>query len=84
MRRAMRLAVGKFVVLLLVAVAVWFLLKGFRKPSSPPPPRRPAETLSGESMVVCAHCGVHLPQSDATASGERFFCSEEHRRLGDA
>ncbi len=73
---------GKFVVLLLVAVAIWFLVKGLKKPSAPRE-RRPAETLSGERMVVCAHCGVHLPQSDATSAGERFFCSEDHRRLGE-
>jgi uncharacterized protein len=73
--------VGKIAVLILVAVAIWFLVKGLKKPSAPRE-RRPAETLTGERMVACAHCGVNLPQSDATASGERFFCSEEHRRLG--
>ena len=74
---------GKFLVLLLVAIAVWFVVKGLRKPS-PPRERRAAETLAGEAMVSCAHCGVHLPRSDATASGESFYCCEDHRRLGDA
>jgi uncharacterized protein len=41
---------------------------------------------SAQEMVACAHCGVHVPQSDgvqqAGASGTQYFCSEEHRRLG--
>jgi uncharacterized protein len=30
-------------------------------------------------MVVCAHCGVHLPQSDSIAANGAHFCSEAHR-----
>jgi uncharacterized protein len=35
-----------------------------------------------ESMIQCAHCGVHIPVSESVvdASG-RAFCSEEHSRL---
>jgi uncharacterized protein len=33
-------------------------------------------------MVSCAHCGLHLPRTDALPAGERFFCSEEHRQRG--
>jgi len=76
--------VGKFVVLILVAVAVWFVIKGLRKPPAPPRERRAAETLAGEAMVTCAHCGVHLPRSEAAAGGPRFYCSEDHRRLGES
>jgi uncharacterized protein len=33
-----------------------------------------------EAMVRCAHCGVHLPQSEAIVNpAGRPFCSEEHR-----
>lgn len=74
---------GKFVVLILVAVAVWFVVKGLRKPA-PPRERRAAETLAGEAMVTCAHCGVHLPRSEAAADGLLFYCSEDHRRLGES
>ena len=35
-----------------------------------------------ENMVTCAHCGVHLPQSDSVAAGARFYCTEEHRLAG--
>lgn len=35
-----------------------------------------------EQMVACAHCGVHVPESEGVTSGGHFFCSEEHRRLG--
>jgi uncharacterized protein len=35
------------------------------------------------SMIACAHCGVHLPQTEALfdAAG-RPFCSEAHRLAG--
>ncbi len=33
----------------------------------------------GEPMVQCAHCGVHLPVSDALTVGERAYCSSAHR-----
>lgn len=39
--------------------------------------RAPAET-----MVQCAHCGVHLPRSEALLVGGRIWCSHEHARLG--
>jgi hypothetical protein len=33
-----------------------------------------------ERMVRCEVCGLNLPQSEALGAGERWFCSEEHRR----
>ena len=35
-----------------------------------------------ETMVQCAHCGIHFPSSEAVvhASGAHYCC-EEHRRL---
>jgi uncharacterized protein len=73
---------GKLVVLLLVAVAIYLLVKGLKKPAAPPA-RKPAASIAGERMVTCAHCGINLPESDATAAGFRFFCSDEHRRLAE-
>jgi len=32
-----------------------------------------------EKMVTCAHCGVHLPESEGVAEGDRVYCSEAHR-----
>ena len=33
-------------------------------------------------MVVCAHCGVHLPESDSISVQGKFYCSEAHRHAG--
>ncbi|MCF6345476.1 MAG: hypothetical protein L3J00_03290 [Thiomicrorhabdus sp.] len=33
---------------------------------------------TSESMVQCALCGVHLPQSNAYYDGNDTFCSEGH------
>jgi uncharacterized protein len=30
-------------------------------------------------MVACAHCGTHLPQTDALALDGAFFCNADHR-----
>ncbi len=35
-----------------------------------------------EKMVGCAHCGIHLPLSEAlTGADHRSYCCEEHRAL---
>jgi hypothetical protein len=43
-----------------------------------------ASRAAAEPMVRCETCGLNLPQSEAltlpAAGGERWFCSEEHRR----
>ncbi len=42
----------------------------------------PREMLEAEQMVACAHCGLHVPESEGVRGNGAFFCSDEHRRLG--
>lgn len=37
---------------------------------------------SAEQMLACAHCGVIVPVSEGLADAGRFYCSQEHARLG--
>ena len=74
---------------ILIAVAIiWLLyspaLRGRRvassnKPSGNIPPRKT------ESMVACAHCGVHFPAGDALKDDQgRTYCNASHRQAGPA
>ncbi len=48
-----------------------------------PPAAQPKQPVRGnESMVRCAHCGIHLPRSDAYLMQGQTWCSDEHARLG--
>ena len=81
-------------VLLLVAVLVFFwLLRGAltrRKPrGGTPDGEAKGSAQPAPVLVACAHCGVLLPQDEAIASeaaglagDRRFFCTDEHARLG--
>lgn len=45
--------------------------------------KQAADTAPGvEHMVECAHCGVHVPETEGVRDGDRFFCSEAHRLAG--
>lgn len=44
-------------------------------------PTRNAEPAF-EPMLACAHCGLHVPESEGVKGGGHFYCSDEHRRLG--
>ena len=75
----------KYLVLLLVILVVGWLAFGRRR-LPPLPPREPGKAKppsEPQAMLACAHCAVHLPQSDAQfdAAG-RPFCSEAHRLAG--
>ena len=70
---------------LLVAVVVFIAFSIWRNKQrrKAAPPVAKGRQMGAEDMVVCAHCGVHLPHSDAVVTADRLhFCSAEHRRLG--
>ena len=46
--------------------------------------QKKAETLKPQSMVQCQCCKVYLPQADAVALEDRFYCSQGHLNQLDA
>jgi uncharacterized protein len=68
------------VLILLVVLAVWLVRRALRGGAANSGVRKHAES-QGE-LVRCAHCGVHLPRSEARLEGGTPFCSAEHARLG--
>jgi uncharacterized protein len=67
--------------LIIVAAVVWLAIYALRRilhyltlPKKTPAPG------AAKNMVRCAHCGLHLPESEAISDGRQYFCSQEHRR----
>lgn len=49
------------------------------------PPTAPSKNKAAatpESMVRCAHCGIHMPRSEALLLHGKTWCSKEHAKLG--
>lgn len=70
--------------LAVVGIAFWLLRSRQRVPGPKKPPARPAQgDAAATPMLACAHCGVHLPQTDAVidAAG-RAYCSAAHLQAG--
>ena len=67
---------AKFLLLVAVLAAVYFIWKGARIARPPKPEHRSA---SVEPMVRCANCGVYFPRNEAIEANDQLFCSEEHR-----
>lgn len=69
-------------VALVVIIAIGIWRNNRRKAAAAQPSSKP-RLRQPEDMVTCAHCGVHLPASDAITSPDRnHYCSTEHRHLG--
>jgi uncharacterized protein len=65
------------VVVLVVVVVLW--LMSSRRGTVQRTPRR-AAPKAPETIVACAHCGVHLPRSEALEGRDgRLFCGAAHR-----
>ncbi len=67
---------------IVLAVVVWVkraLAGATRTAGQADAARRPPS----ETIVQCAHCGVHFPVSEAVAGiGDAVYCCAEHRKLG--
>jgi uncharacterized protein len=49
----------------------------------PKNPGRKTNNTAPQTMLACAHCGVHLPQGDATFdAAKRAYCTAAHRLAG--
>ncbi|ACT49481.1 MULTISPECIES: PP0621 family protein [Methylovorus] len=66
--------------LLLLVVAAWLvysILKRYAKNLD----TRDTRPSGEEKMVKCAHCGVHLPQSESVRMAQTDYCSLAHAQL---
>ena len=63
---------SRLLLFLLIGLAVYLFLRDRQRGASGGNARgsRPAER-----MVVCAQCGVHLPEGESLRSGEHRYCS---------
>jgi uncharacterized protein len=78
---------GRLLVFAVVIFALIWLLKralGEHEDGDAPRARTRSLGASGDAgeLVRCAHCGIHLPRSEAQAAGGRLYCGAEHARLG--
>jgi uncharacterized protein len=71
-----------FLLIAAVVLLVW-LLRSARRGDKPEPPARAdpddRRKTASQTMVACAHCGVHLPRGDAVEAEGLHFCGEPHR-----
>lgn len=72
------MAMKYLVVIAVIAVVLWLMLGRRGRGRAAAPKARPEL----EGMVRCAHCGVHLPRSEALTAGGRSYCSAAHRDAG--
>jgi uncharacterized protein len=70
------------VVVAALVLLVWLLVGRSGRAAKPPAPRRSAPVPPAEGMLACAHCGVHVPRSEAVLDEGVAYCSEAHRRSG--
>lgn len=71
----------KFLLLIVIALVVLWLLRGGRRqapPAAPAPAPAPADPQR-EAIVACAQCGLMLPRGETLPGRGGVFCSEAHR-----
>lgn len=75
----------KYLLVAFVVVLGLLLMRSLgRRGASKKPPEPAVRAPAGPAqMVVCAHCGVHLPRDEARFDAQgRAYCSDEHRLAG--
>ncbi len=74
-------------VFFVVFFAIWLWRKNRRDDmrERAVPPRKPAPPAVGapQAMLRCAHCGLHLPASDAVQGTHGMYCSAAHRQTAE-
>jgi len=67
----------------IVLLVVWLWRSGRGGKGDDAPAKAPAPEQQPHEMVCCAHCGVHLPRSDAVQGRRDLYCSLEHQQSAE-
>jgi uncharacterized protein len=67
----------KYLLLFALLGVLWWMWK--KRSELPPADGDVRRDPAPEKMVVCAHCGVHLPESDSITDGQAIYCNAAHR-----
>lgn len=70
----------KYLILIGIVFAVIWWIK-LSRPNKKADRQQGSPNNTPQQMVVCAHCGVHLPEQDAVFSANVSYCSQAHRAL---
>jgi uncharacterized protein len=65
-----------------VFILYWWARRALADHRRNKPTRKKGHGKGPERMLECAHCRVHIPESEGVRDGSGFYCSDEHRRLG--
>jgi uncharacterized protein len=65
-----------FILLVLIAGVIWWLRTKRNNSDKTQEPSR--QSQNPQTMVRCAHCDLHLPQSDAVEGSLGVYCSAAH------
>jgi uncharacterized protein len=68
--------------MILLLIALFPLLPRLLRALHGAEPRRGGGRVA--QMVRCARCAVFVPVAEALPEGGKYYCSDEHRRLGPA
>jgi uncharacterized protein len=74
--------VRNLLIFLLVLGGIWWVRRALKRPRRGA--GREPRLNEPERVLACAHCGVHVPESEGVRDESGFYCSEGHRRLGNA
>jgi uncharacterized protein len=77
-------------IFIVLFIAIWLFRKGQRKEEQeaarkarPVPQKTPPTVGAPQAMLRCAHCGLHLPATDAIAGPAGVYCSVAHRQAAE-
>lgn len=69
----------KALLLLVVILAGVWLWRSRAAPLAPPTkPSSPLDTKPPQEMVMCAHCGMHIPGNEVVTGKQGVYCSQDH------
>ena len=73
---------GKIILVLILAAVAFLVIRSAMRGRSGGGPAEMRADAQAENMKECARCGLNVPRSEALEAGGRYYCSEDHRRLG--
>jgi len=73
----------KYLIILVLVLLVAWQWRNSREKHIKNKPAPGTNAQEPQNMVVCAHCGVHLPAQDAVPGKQGQYCDAHHRAAAE-